>query len=306
MREEYTYAGAFVKSLEINMITFSEFEATIDYELGDFKNFLQKKGYIGESIEEMLQNKRRELFDLLFEVTEDENIKDVILAENDFHNIKAVIKAFMSKRDFENLIYTPTKINCDALLVGIKKGEFRELEEVYAGICKSALEICKKDGMQAMEIFLAKKEMEETIRKSEGFMHKFFEKKALFKDLKIYLRSSGVSGNFLKNALCENSLIDVSVIADTDKSKEEVLAMLGLKNEYEIYKNSPLKFEKYCDDELCRYLESAKTSFFEFDAVLGYFEGKKTEMKNIRIVANAKKSGMSADEVKERLRKTYV
>ena len=39
---------------------------------------------------------------------------------------------------------------------------------------------------------------------------------------------------------------------------------------------------------------------------MGYFEGKKTEMKNVRLIANAKKSGMPEEELMERLRKTYV
>lgn len=306
MSAEYTYAAAFVKSLEINMITAGEFLAAVDYDSGQLEDFLRTKGYEGKNIGEMLDNEQIRLHGVCLELTGNDEVKDVLISENDFHNIKAVMKSVISKRSFEDLIYERTRVDCAALSESIKSGDFSGLDESISGICGAAFNIYKKEGMQAMEMFLDRMQISETVLKSNGFVRGWAELKALFLDLKIYLRASGVSKQFLEKALLENSLIDVFVLISSDKTKEEVLSTLGYKKEYDIFSKSPAEFEKHCDDELMSYLEKAKTSFFDFDAILGYFEGKKTEIKNIRLIAYAKKSGMQAKEVKERLRKTYV
>ena len=144
------------------------------------------------------------------------------------------------------------------------------------------------------------------LEKSSGFVAGYVEVKALVNNLKIYLRSNGASKRLLENSLTETPLIDVYTLINSSKSKEEVLFSLGYQREYELYSESVTKFERYCDDMVTDYMKKAKTAFFDFDAVLGYFEGKITEIKNLRIITYAKKGGMKEDEIRERLRQAYV
>lgn len=306
MGADYTYGAAFVKSLEVNMITYAEFLSALEYDIPGLENLLKKKGYDGEDITNMLENERKKLFEICVGLAENEEAKDVLFAEADFHNIKAIIKAVVSDKNFEELIYRPTTLDVTALFEAIKSGDFSGVGKKLEDVCRTAFSVYKQKGAQEMELYLDKTQMAEAISKSTGFVKGWLEREALFKDLKIYLRSVGVSGDFLENALSDNSLIDISALISSDKSKEETLSVLGYKKEYDIYLKSPSAFEKYCDDEVMEYLQNAKMSFFDFDAILGYFEGKKTEMKNIRLLAYSKKSGMPKEEVKERLRKTYV
>ncbi len=306
MSTEYTYAAAFVKSLEINMITDAEFNTALGYDENQLENLLKDKGYEGKNITEMLENERKKLHNTCLELASDDGVKDVLVSENNFHNVKAVIKAVISQSSWEDLIYKPSEIDCEAIENLIKAGDFSGTDEKTLDISRTAYGMYKESGLQAMEMLLDKLQLEEIILKSDGFVRDWAEMKALFADLKIYLRVKGASKAFLENALIENSLIDIYNLINSDKSKEEVLSYMGYKREYALFLKSPSEFEKYCDDKVTEYLQKAKTSFFSFDAVLGYFEGKKTEMKNIRLIAYAKKSGMPEGDLKERLRKTYV
>ena len=86
-----------------------------------------------------------------------------------------------------------------------------------------------------MEMLLDKLQFEEMISRNSGFVHDWAEMKALFADLKIYLRTKGASKAFLENALIGNSLIDIYNLINSDKSKEEVLSSLGYTREYALF-----------------------------------------------------------------------
>ena len=58
--------------------------------------------------------------------------------------------------------------------------------------------------------------------------------------------------------------------------------------------------------EVIEYAKKAEMSFFDFDAVLGYFVGKMTEIKNIRLAAAGNLGREPQEEIKERLRDSYV
>ncbi len=306
MNKNYTYAAAYVKSLEVNMISQEEFEAVLDYSLEQFENFLREKGYDGQSISEMAENERVKVTEICSNLCDNDLVNETLFLENDFHNIKAVIKSVITGLDWNELIYEPTSIDAEELQNAIKSADFSGIPERFLKVCQKAYEIYKKSGGQAMEMYIDKTKISEIISKTDGFVRGWAELKALCTNLKIYLRTSGASKDFLENGLIKNNLIDVHTLIESDKSKEEVLSAMGYKNEYDLFLKSPTGFEKHCDDMVTEYLWKAKTSFFDFDAVLGYFEGKKTEIKNVRLIASAKKSGMEKEQIKERLRKTYV
>lgn len=309
MRTEYTYAAAYVKSLEANMLTDGDFEMLLDYDWDEIIRFLRGKGYEGEGLEEMLENERRKVWELCIGLCGDEPLLGAALAENDFYNIKSVIKSVISGVSWSELIYEPTRIDCAELEKAIKSADFSGLDDKFAVICKRAYEICaKKTDGRAIELYLDKQQllMQLTESAESEFVHGWAEQLALKADLNIYLRSEGASAELLKEALTENSLIDVNALARGAESREETLAAEGYGEDFRIFQHSASEFEKLCDNRVTEYLKKASMSFFEFDAVLAYLEAKKTEIKNIRIAAYGRRCGMPRKELAERMRKAYV
>ncbi len=308
MSPEYTYAAAYVKSLEANMLTNSDFTLSLEFSEEELADFLRSHGYVGDSLWEMLIKERERIWELCRDLCRGDEMLDVLMMDNDFHNIKAVIKSVLSKNDWKELIYEPSGIDCTQLEVAVKNNDFQYIDDFYGDICRKAFEIYKTDGGQAMEIFLDKKHYSTVLSRSrrDSFVYGWAERKALILNLKIFLRTEGASREFLEKALVENNLIDVFSLVNGSKSKEEILLEQGYQKEYDIWKNSPAKLEKYLDDMLTGYLKNAQTEFFSFAPVLGYFEGKKTEIINIRLIAYGRRSGMQKEKIAERLREAYV
>ena len=68
MSREYTYAVAYVKSLEASMLTDSDFGKMLEYNISELYEFLRGRGYSGESLWEMLENERSKAWQLCFDL----------------------------------------------------------------------------------------------------------------------------------------------------------------------------------------------------------------------------------------------
>ena len=309
MSVEYTYAAAYVKSLENNMLKKEDYTAILNADgAEEIMRILRSKGYEGGTISDMTENERRKVWDLCFELCGNIPQMKTLMLADDFHNIKAVLKATMSDREWESLIYEPTDIDCGQLADAFKKDDFSEIDDRFSQICENAYKIYVKSGDgQSVEIYLDRAELEKMAEESEDeFVRGYREILALCANLRIYLRSDGKDSDFLENALVRCSLISKQSLVKSRKSKEETLRDEGFKEAYDLYSRSPAEFEKYCDNMVIEYAKKAEMSFFDFDAVLGYLVGKMTEIKNIRLAAAGNLGREPQEEIKERLRDSYV
>jgi len=64
--------------------------------------------------------------------------------------------------------------------------------------------------------------------------------------------------------------------------------------------------EKESDDSLVETIRPAKYRSFGVDPVIGFFVAKETEIKNLRLIFTAKQLNMPAEDIKRRLRLSYV
>lgn len=309
MKTEYTYAAAYVKSLEKNMLTDADFEMLTGLDSDEIIRFLADRGYEGADFEEMLENERQKTWELCRELCGDDPLFDAFMTENDFHNIKAVLKATVSGSDFSELIYEPSGIDVQGLANAFKTGDYSNIDDDFAEICKKAYSIYTKTlSGREVELYIDKMQLLKRLELSRGnaFMYGLCELLSFIADLKIYLREKSNRPRNAESGMTENSLIDIHFLTESGKSKEETLSLMGLGDEYRLFERSEAEFEKLCDDKISEYLKRAKMSFFDFDALAAYFEGKKIEIKNLRLLLYGKRSGVSKKDLAERLRKSYV
>ena len=64
--------------------------------------------------------------------------------------------------------------------------------------------------------------------------------------------------------------------------------------------------EKEIDNKLLEIIKSAKFKSFGIEPLIGFWVGKEMEMKNIKLILNAKLLGIETDEIKQRMRDSYV
>ena len=121
---------------------------------------------------------------------------------------------------------------------------------------------------------------------------------------------SGKDIDFITRALCPCSTLDVERLARAAGATiEEVTAYLAeteYKEASEILKSSASEFERWCDNALIRRLRSQKYEYFGVGPLAAYYLAKENELKSVRIILSGKKTGMTAESLRERVREMYV
>ena len=302
----YTYAAAYVKSLESNMLTDAELrELTQCRDTESIMQFLEKKGFSGETLADMLKNEQKKVWDTCIDICGDDEPMKALLTENDYYNIKAVIKAALSGKDAEEFMLYPTDIDAEEIYGSVKTGDFSPLDETISKVCSRAVRIYAETGSaQKLEMYIDRCGSEVFLKKSKcnDFLHGYAELTILIKNLRIFLRGNK---HILEEALIPCDSIDIDALKNA-ASKHDALVAQGLSAVYDIFDKSPGEFELFCENMITDYIEKAKTEFFDFSPVLGYLVGKHTEIRNIRVIASGIAFGDSTANILERLVRGYV
>lgn len=277
---EYTYAAAYVKSLEGSMLSDNDFEAMLSMPEEEIRARLAQRGYEGASVAEMLKNESEKTMRICIELCDDADLRDVMLAQTDFHNIRAVIKAELAGRNAGGLTESPTRVDTEALIRAVRTNNFRSMDGEFAEISENAYRLYKNAAnTREPEAYLDRQQLLYILKKSVGndFVHGWAELYARLADMKECLQAKDTG--------------------EAKKNGDEILS--------EVLEKSPADLFKYCDDRLTEYLKSAQFLFFDAGAVFAYLEGKKNEIKNLRLLLYASKTG-NREETAERLRRSYV
>lgn len=146
MRENI-YGAAFVKSLERNMFTerdFSEMSASGEEEI---LAKMREHGYLGKDFSGMIENEERKVRKICEELCESRDVRDVMLAGDNFYNIKAALKQGISGWKHQNIFKLPADFDTDAFMLAAKTGDFKKLEGEFSGPAYQAYEEYRKTGI---------------------------------------------------------------------------------------------------------------------------------------------------------------
>ncbi len=129
---ENIYAAAFVKSLEKNMFTDKDFAYMLTIDAEDMPAVLAEHGYEGKSAADMLENEEARIREICAELCESEELLDVMLAKDTFHNIKTALKCGICGKGGKSLFKTPTRVDTEAIFLAAKTGDFKKVEDEFA------------------------------------------------------------------------------------------------------------------------------------------------------------------------------
>ena len=65
-------------------------------------------------------------------------------------------------------------------------------------------------------------------------------------------------------------------------------------------------FERACDDALMQYLQRARRTAFGPEVIVGYLSAKEAEFTAVRTILSGKLAGLSAEDIRARLRLSYL
>ncbi|MCL2105997.1 MAG: V-type ATPase subunit [Oscillospiraceae bacterium] len=274
---DYLYACAFVRILESRMLGRADYETLLgaaSHE--DALRYLSDKGR-GSAGEDLT-----ETWNEVKAACPEDAPLDILLYQNDFHNLKAILKALFSGADYMPLMLEPYTIAPDIIHRAAAEGKLEGLPALLRQPAVEAYEILARDGDgQAAEILLDQAlfaVIAETAKQSKNaFLIQWADLNIRLINTKTALRGGPQS------------------------------AMLGDRRTMAgAPKDSITALELWCDNQLIQYLKINRQKLFGFEPVFAFLAGRQFEWQALRIILSGLRRGIPAGALRERLRDLYV
>ncbi|MBQ6021210.1 MAG: V-type ATPase subunit [Clostridia bacterium] len=316
---EFAFAVAKIRVAENHLIGEKDLDRLIEAQSdAEARRLIGEKGYDASLDDEaMLTRASEQLAAFLREISPDKNVVDFMLVGNDYHNLKAALKALVSSHGVA-AGYGPGGIaGAEAVRNAVLAKKFGDLPEFLRGDADKAYELLINlyDG-QAADVFLdraaAAAAMQRAGETKCAMAIALAERSCALKDVKIAYRAAytGKDARFLDDAICPCPAIGKKALIDAAAHGVEALISYldaeGFGDAAEALRSSGADFEKFCDDELTRLTLPAKMMSFGPEPLIAYFYAKRTEINNLRIVLSCRRLGLPTERIRQRVRKQYV
>lgn len=312
-KAEYVNGVSAIRAMENSLLTFQDISRLIDTSSdAEFNSIISTRRGNGDN-EFTLDDVWSQIE---YYVPDSKELK-ILLYKNDFHNLKAVLKAVLSNRDSSVYFLTPTNLNLETLQRDISKKDYENLPEHIKQTAEDAYDIITKtlDG-QLVDSFIdssALKNMQISAKKTGNkFMQEYADITTAAADIKTAYRCSKMNKqkSFLETAICGSSILDAAqLIQATLSGTERFLSYLETTQYSEasdLLKESPVKFEKWCDDIIMELAKSARLKSFGIEPLAAYYIAAETEIKNLRIIKICRECKTEKKKITERMRELYV
>jgi len=286
---EYAYAAAFTRTLENKMLSKADFEALLNADSPERAlRYLSDKGYgngrTGQAVdaEAMLKAELAHIWNEVKDACPKGAPIDILLYQNDFHNLKTILKAVFSGTAYQSLMLEPYTVPPDVIHRAVSEGKPESLPGIFKPPAAEAYHILARDNDgQAAEIVLDKALfalMKETAERSgDDFLIGWVDLNIALIDTKTALRGGARS------------------------------AMLGAGQTLPDAPGGSLtELELWCDNQLINYLRPARYKTFGLEPILGFWSGKQFELQAVRIILSGLRHGIPAAALRKRLRDSYV
>ncbi len=306
-----------MKTLENKMLSKGDIDALINApSLEGAMKMLLDKGYgKGETRlpQKLLEEEQEKIWQGAKESISGGSELDVLMYPNDFHNLKTIMKAYLTGMPWENLILMPCITNPEEIYKAIERADFSDLPGFLRSAAGESYKIVtsEHDG-RALEIYLDKKVYEEMKRAAAGneFLEKWLELNVVFTNITTALRVQGKSREFIKNALIPTNFQDIGSLAEAGAKGREAVAEFIKKSGFlegaKALEKSLSEFEKWCDNKKVEHLKAGKNKFFGIEPIMAFLLGKENELQTLRIILSGKKNNISSQVIRERLRDLYA
>lgn len=318
---DYTYAVAYIRTLENKMLTAGTLEAILNSESYEdavkliHDSGFSKNGSDSDSVDGLIKKELEYAWSEAREVCPAGAPLDVLLYKNDFHNLKTVLKAVITDTAWENLIIKPCITEPQAICDAIKNTDFSELPKFMSEACERAYKIITEthDGQKA-EVYADRKCLEEMKKRADKEKNEFLtgwvDLNIVIANMKIAARAVGRSKDFISSAMVKNEDSHYERLTEAALSSFDsvcdAVASIGYPEAAEKLKESLSDFELWCDNKRMEYIKKAKRKCFGFDPIIAFLIAKEYELQAVRIILSGKLNGVPVNILSERLRDMYV
>ncbi len=316
----FAFADARIRAMEADLLT----PAMVEQMLGmqdtrECLEFLRAHGWqIGEGGSDphrLVAAESERLWRDVEELLPEAGLLDALLIPNDFHDLKAALKALVSGETAERFFVRPTTLDLDALFGILAEKRYDELPPSMAEAAEQCYDILTSTGDGQRAEMILDRACLVALRDAAGksgseLIERYAAWTAAVADCKTAYRAAGRDEEFLRDAICGSDLLDAeSLIRAAAKGQSDLFAMLAespLAEGAEMLKRSVSAFEKWADDRITALCGIARLKSFGPDPIAAYCLAKLAEIKTVRILLVCRACGASDDTTRERMREVYV
>ena len=247
------------------------------------------------------------------------SVFDVLSYPNLFHNLKAAIKDACTSESGKHfyIYYEDTSISPDEMLEIVRSKDFSRLPKIMSEAAKEAYEalLHTRDG-QLCDIIIDKAQLEAVYQAGkeakDSIIKEYAESTVAIADIKIAVRAqkTAKSMEFMKRAMAECESLSVTQLAKAAVSGMDAIVEYLSQTEYaeggRAIAESASAFERWCDNRMMQTMQPQKYQSFSVGPLVAYVLARENEIKTVRIIVSGKRSGLSDDSIRERVREMYV
>lgn len=276
-----------------------------------------------EDYEVLLQEELKRVYELMYEMTSDNSIIDILSIKYDYHNIKVLLKAKELSRDFNSLLMQVGTVDVDKLKEAIAVGDYKELPTSFKDAIKETLvKYNESKDPQVIDIIIDRFMYADMLHRAqvigEEFILTYVKETIDFINIRTFLRvrKQDKSINFLREIFLKGGTIELEYYEKMYSETDESVILKLSKTQYgpkikeglvEYGESSKLTlFEKSFEDYIMEHIKKGKHINFGPEPLFSYILAKETEIKVIRIIMVAKLNNVKSNVIRERLRDVYV
>lgn len=322
MSEEYTYAVARIRALEVSLFSNSTIDQLIACQ--DYRQclqFLEEKGW-GDSetagnAEAILTREEEKIWEVVQELSIGMENFDVLSYPKLFHNLKAAIKAVCTQEKNRHVFYEDVKIPGKEMLEIIQEKNFGKLPVQMQHAAEEAYEKLLQTGDgQLCDVIIDKAALEAVYEagkaSGEPIIRDYAESTVAVADIKIAVRSqkTAKSIEFMQRAMAECDSISVEQLSKAALSGMDAICDYLRGTAYvegaEALAESASAFERWCDNRIIETISPQKYNAFTIGPIIAYVIARQNEIKTVRIILSGKQNDLPEESIRERVREMYV
>jgi V/A-type H+-transporting ATPase subunit C len=149
--EQYAYAVSRIKAREAFLLSMQDLEQVLSSDtIEEAKRVLSDKGFDGngevKDTEELLKKETEKIWSFNWELVEDKSVFDVFLLRNDYHNLKAALKADYMNLDMDSLYLDYGTVDKNVIKKAVKDKDALMLPEDMRETYEKAQSVLLKTG----------------------------------------------------------------------------------------------------------------------------------------------------------------
>ena len=321
-KQDYTYAVARVRALENALLTQEDINQLLACpNEDDAVDWLMAKGWgNGEDAkdgETILKFEYNKTWKTARELVKNMDNLNVLFYQNFFNDIKGSMKRIATGIDAPEAYLENPFLTDEEFMEIFNERKWYKLQDELQQPTKEAFEILLETGDgQLADTMVDRMCLEAYRRMAKKADHQiikdYAEETVAVINIKIAVRGSRTGKNkaYFEMALSESNLINkdglIKAALTGIEAIIEYLETTEFKNGAESLKKSLSSFECWCDNRIVELMKPQKRNSFTIGPVFAYLYARENELKSVRNILMGKRSKLSVDNIRERVRTMYV